>query len=307
MLPYPFVLLANVMSIAAPGQTAIGAIPFILLCGYPVVWIALYVFSWRAMASGAVGLAFGLPSIPALSIVAFLGLWAAGWASAGKFDKTAENDLHEKFEANPLVWTIWRAGGRKKFPFAGTLTVDEALREVEANPTRINIAVPEYGTPLRMAVMNLSIDPDGTPKDETSYRDMVRLVRALVSRGAHFGPNEDADLDLQWRLKRALHDGPVSTASENPLVWKILTKKMARESFFLLEKDDLPLLNKTTQLHGTPLHAAMLVRMEGLYSELIEAGARLSEAEERDSASAAALGRMLEFNPALRQAYTKPR
>src|SRR5580658_9850689 len=86
ILPYPFILLANIMSIAAPGQTRTGAIPFILLCGYPIVWIALFVFSWRDMKRGAVGLAFGLSSIPALALVAAAGVWASSWRSVGKFN-----------------------------------------------------------------------------------------------------------------------------------------------------------------------------------------------------------------------------
>ncbi|HUA57478.1 MAG TPA: hypothetical protein VML19_01915 [Verrucomicrobiae bacterium] len=41
LLPYPFVLLANVMSLAAPGHNAANAVPWISLCFYPLVWIAL--------------------------------------------------------------------------------------------------------------------------------------------------------------------------------------------------------------------------------------------------------------------------
>src|SRR5579863_7067430 len=125
ILPYPFVLLANIMSIAAPGQTRAGALPFILLCGYPVVWIGLFWFSWRAMKSGAVGLAFGLSSIPALAMVAVFGVWALSWRSVGKFAVTQNNAAHQKFEAaNPLAWTIWRAGGPRKFPFGSPATVN---------------------------------------------------------------------------------------------------------------------------------------------------------------------------------------
>lgn len=52
ILPYPFVLLANIMSIAAPGRNSTNSIPWILLSFYPLVWIGLYVFAWRAMARG---------------------------------------------------------------------------------------------------------------------------------------------------------------------------------------------------------------------------------------------------------------
>ena len=35
ILPYPFILIANVMSIAAEGQTARGPLPYVLLSLYP--------------------------------------------------------------------------------------------------------------------------------------------------------------------------------------------------------------------------------------------------------------------------------
>src|SRR5215471_20391177 len=41
ILPYPFVLLANIMSLAAPGRTATTSLVWVLLSAYPLVWIAL--------------------------------------------------------------------------------------------------------------------------------------------------------------------------------------------------------------------------------------------------------------------------
>src|SRR5215469_16172939 len=83
ILAYPVVLLANIMSIAAPGHTTARSVPFILLSFYPLVWIALYVISWRAMRHGNVNLAFGLSSIPALACLAVVGIFAFSWIGFG--------------------------------------------------------------------------------------------------------------------------------------------------------------------------------------------------------------------------------
>jgi hypothetical protein len=75
ILPYPFILLANIMSIAAPGHNFANSLPWILLSFYPLVWIALDIFAWRAMARGAVGLAFGLSSVPAAATILAAGIF----------------------------------------------------------------------------------------------------------------------------------------------------------------------------------------------------------------------------------------
>ena len=74
LLPYPAVLVANVMSIAGEGprgmQRLIAAIPYILLSLYPLVWIALFMQSWRLLAKGAPALAFGLSFVPLVATAA---------------------------------------------------------------------------------------------------------------------------------------------------------------------------------------------------------------------------------------------
>jgi hypothetical protein len=52
ILPYSFVLLANIMSIAAPGHTPATRLPWVLCSFYPLVWVVLYIFAWRAMRPG---------------------------------------------------------------------------------------------------------------------------------------------------------------------------------------------------------------------------------------------------------------
>src|SRR5215469_17922048 len=76
---YPAVLVANIMSIAAPGHTFRRSLPWVLLSLYPLVWILLDVLAWRAMARGAVRLAFGLSSIPVLACLLVVGILGFGW------------------------------------------------------------------------------------------------------------------------------------------------------------------------------------------------------------------------------------
>jgi len=103
----------------------------------------------------------------------------------------------------------------------------------------------------------------------------------------------------------AMHDGPINTASENPLVWRILTRRRDGVTLFRLRKDEMPLLNQNTELHGTPLYTALLQDAPDLFPELINAGARLSAEEERDPAAQAALARVFEHDLELRTKYEK--
>ena len=75
ILVYPAVLVANIMSIAAEGHTFKTSLPWVLLSFYPLVWIVLDVFAWRAMSRGAIALAFGLSSIPALACLLVAGIY----------------------------------------------------------------------------------------------------------------------------------------------------------------------------------------------------------------------------------------
>src|ERR1022692_336418 len=49
-----------------------------------------------------------------------------------------------------------------------------------------------------------------------------------------------ADLHKTWVLRRALYDGPVTTRSENPLVWRIVTHDSGDSKPFNPLTDKLP-------------------------------------------------------------------
>jgi hypothetical protein len=307
ILPYPFVLLANVMSIAAPGQTRLGALPFLLLSIYPLIWIALWVISWQALSRGATGLAFGLSGFPVLALVAAFGLYAFSEISVANFYKGQSDDVQRKMEpVNPLLWTIWRVGGAHRFPSGPVVPVDQALHEINAGPGRVNVAAPPYGTPLNVAVSELAFAFADSPLANTPYQhDVTRLVRALVTHGAHLSDAEKTDLPTQWKLKRALYDGPITTATENPLVWRILTRQRDGMTLFTLHPDEIPLLNQPTKLHGTPLYAALLEDGPDAWTALIKAGAHLSPEEESDPAASASLQHILSNDLELQRAYSK--
>jgi hypothetical protein len=307
ILPCPFVLLANVMSIAAQGQTLLGAIPYILLSIYPVVWIGLYVLAWRALAGGASGMAFALSSIPVLVCLCGAGWWIGGTRSvATYYSKAAEEKRAQVEPLNPLLWAIMSTGGPNRLPGGPQIPAAQAIRAMDANPKLVNVSVPPYGSPLNSALLNLAINVDGTlgsdrPEAAAFQQGLIGVVRALVAHGAQLNADERTNLWRTWQLKRALLDPPFDTEIENPLVWRIL--KRANGEQITPRQGELPLINKPTRLHGTPLYAALLTNGFYMLPELVNAGARLSAEEEREPAAAKALAQMLEQRPELRGVY----
>jgi hypothetical protein len=197
--------------------------------------------------------------------------------------------------------------GKHQYPPGPAGPVEDALRAIDAHPESINTAVAPYGTPLQVAVSNLSIDLDGLPiGDPVRQQELILVVKTLVGHGARFGANEPANLRQQWLLRRAMHEGPITTASENPLVWRILTRKRDGVTPFFIRKEEIPLVNVSTELHGTPLYAALLQDGPDAYTEVIRAGGRLSAEEEKDPATQAALAKVLATG-GLRSEYEKAR
>src|SRR5262249_51885442 len=178
-------------------------------------------------------------------------------------------------------------------PPGPSAAVEHALHDIDANPALVNVSVPVQGSPLNVALGNLSISLDGAMNgDIQRQQDRIRLVRALVSRGGHLNGDEATDLRKTWVLRRALYDGPVTTGRENPLVWRIVTRGGAATPRpfnpftdtlpprsdgpvpFSLQPEELALLNRSTRLHGTPLYAALLVDSRDTCRVIIRAGGR---------------------------------
>jgi hypothetical protein len=292
LLPYPAIVVANVMQIAAAGQQGTGrftaALPYVLVSLYPLVWLGLYVWSWRAMAHGETAGAFVLSSIPAVFSMAGLG-WFLAWGREDRArDEARLEHLRQEVEAvNPLVWTIMRSGGPFQFPGAPLLPADEVLTEIARAPN-INLAAGEHGTPLGVALRHL-----GSRAVSPSHDDRRRIVRALLARGATLAPGERSTLLYANLLRQATVDGPDTTATENPLVWRIRSGELQVRHPFALRDDEVPLLNAPTRLYGTPLWAALSTLDRALAAHLFEAGARLSAEEARDPAGAVALSELL--------------
>jgi len=325
ILAYPAVLIANIMSIAAPGHTFRRSLLLVLLSFYPLVWIVLDVFAWRAMARGAIRLAFGLSSIPTLACLLVVGIYVFSWIGF-LFGVAAIGKGHLQVKTYPstnlLLRSISRGAQNTQAQSGPSGAVEQALRDIEANSTLVNVSTLADGSPLNVALGELSISLDGTINGEIQLQqDRIRLVRALVAHGGHLNKDEATDLRKTWVLRRALFDGPVTTASENPLVWRIVTHQRGDSILFnpftdklpprrdgparfLLREDEVPLLNRATRLHGTPLYAALLDNSINVCSVIINAGGRLSAEEEHDPAAMAALQEVFEREADLRLVYS---
>jgi hypothetical protein len=323
ILPYPFVLLANVMSIAAPGHTSATQLPWIVLSFYPIVWIVLYVIAWRAMSRGAVGLAFGLSSIPAAACLIVAGFFVFSWIGFGLGSGgIGSGGLHSTTYPtnNPVLDTMLLAGQDIQIGHEPEFAVGRAIHEIESNPKLMNVSVAQYGSPVNVALRDLAISIDGKISGDNANHDRARILRALIAHGAHLGAAEAADLHKSFALRRALLEGPVTTESENPLVWRIVTHERAdNKPFdpltghlpsrdggpapFELKAGEIALVNRSTRLHGTPLYAALLDGNPNSCRAVIAAGGRLSANEAHDPAASAALQTLFDRDPDSRAAY----
>jgi hypothetical protein len=106
-----------------------------------------------------------------------------------------------------------------------------------------------------------------------------------------------------WRI--VTHDSGDSKPF-NPLTDPVPPRPDGPAPFFL-KPSELPLLSQSTQLHGTPLYAALLDDQEDACRVIIRAGGRLSAEEARNPAAAAALKLLFERNRDLRPSYDKDR
>jgi hypothetical protein len=187
--------------------------------------------------------------------------------------------------------------------------VEQALKKIEANLTLVNVEVPSYGAPLDIAVNQIHFSIDGSPgvqeesptyaKDLQHQKDMVRVARVLIGHGAHLGTEEKHSIETEWKVKMVMNDSPLNISSENPLVLRILTPKKS-DTPFSVHNDDIQFLNKSTNLYGTPLCAALLKLEMGEGNnlvQLINAGAHLSKEEEEDPSIAAALKHAIADHP----------
>jgi hypothetical protein len=189
-----------------------------LLSLYPVVWIALDILAWRAMARGAVGLAFGFSSIPAAATVLAAGIYVFSWVAFGLGTVgVGPGGLHSTTYPtnNEVIDSVILAAKDIEIGHDPTGSVERTLRRVDANLKLVNVTVAPYGSALNVALAALSISLDGMMPQQ---QDRLKLVRGLVERGARLSGDEATDLRKTWLLRRALYDGPVRTSEENPLV-----------------------------------------------------------------------------------------
>src|SRR6185369_16754935 len=79
ILPYPAIVVANIMSIAGEGPRGLKrlryTLPYLLLSLYPIVWLWLYKRSWREMSAGNASLALELSAIPVVAGMVAATVW----------------------------------------------------------------------------------------------------------------------------------------------------------------------------------------------------------------------------------------
>jgi hypothetical protein len=308
LLPYPAILTANIMSMAGDGPRGWRrfrfAIPYALLSLYPLAWLLLYRLSWDAMSRGDTSMAFQLSGVPAvLSAIGAAGWYLSERPQQKRYAAKAAEVKAAVEPQNPLIWTLLCAGGPRILPGAPRVTVEAALAAIRA-ACSVNQPATGYGTPLKVAVHNLWFEIDGSPHDR-HQKDLCLLVRALLARGADFSKEERKDIWNHWLLRLAMFEGPVTTRTENPLVWRIVKFPFDGEDFPLVP-EDAPLLNRPTRLHGTPLFLALLRSgsQMNLPKVLVERGARLSDEEQQNPAAMASLERLFRQFPKLCGVYS---
>lgn len=317
ILPYPFVLLANIMSMAAPGHTPATTAFWGLLCLYPLVWIALYFISWRALGHGSVGLAFGLSSIPAAACLVVVGLYLYSWMGVGLgMAGIGNGGIHTEVltKSNALMDSVTLASD-------GPAALQTALQNIDTNSGLVNVSVPGHGTPLNAALNSFIVTIEGTITGDPQRK---QLIRALVEHGAQLSKEEATDLHKTWLVRRAMFEGPVTTATENHLVWRIvrhdrgdskpwnpLTEPLPPRSDtpvpFVIRPSEGELVNRATRLHGTPLYAALLDNAPDVCAVIIKAGGRLSPEEDHDPGASSALRSLFEHTPDLHTDYDRRR
>jgi hypothetical protein len=306
LLPYPAVVVASVMSLAAPGSR--GPVELLVLgatFAYPLAWAVLWLLSGLALRAGRTGRALALASPPVLVAGAGAALLAVGsLQSAWILQSFGSEDVARARAENPLVATLL------DFSY-GRGSWSKVEREIQAaDPAMLSKPVATYGTPLRLVLRASQLSSFFEP--EKTRPHMLDAARLLLARGATLAPQEVQEDAVEVWMADALRrqvplPDPVA-AQENPLVWRLMTvapndhSSMAMEIF---EADDR-LLNTPTRTYGTPLRAALLRGFTDRAGDVIYNGGVLSAAERDVASLARQVDRLLESRPDLREKYGRP-
>ena len=122
-----------------------------------------------------------------MALTGLLALYIYSWVGFGLFYENAATTAQKKMEpGNPILWTVWKTAADHHFPPGPTATPVEAIQAILNNKTRVNEGVPGYGTPLKVAVDNLSTRIDGFG----NQADMMLIVRVLRSHEPNSRPTK---------------------------------------------------------------------------------------------------------------------
>ena len=334
LLLYPGVLIASIMSLAAeapaaggPGTSLVRGLLWLSLA-YPLVWVALWVFSWRALRRERTLLALALSAPPALfSLAGGVALFASGlygtWVQT-QFLRGQSADVDELRKQHPLAaellafdqgrssWRSVQAAIAAAPPELLSRTFP--LPELKIPGLRVERAPgappePEVRrSPLALLLHGSRLDPFyETDKARAHFLEAARL---LIERGAQLSPEEQRDVRLVWMAGIAEKGTKLPDAAaqrENPLVWKIMNAAPndvsgASQDIHDAGHNARDLLTRPTTSYGSPLQAAFIRDRQNEASSLVYVGALLSDEERKQPALVAAFDRLLAANE-----YLKPR
>ena len=334
ILAYPGVLVATVMSLAASGGGLTGLLwrgVLVVALAYPVLWVALFWMSWQAFHRGSPGLALALSAPPlAVSVAAVILVgvntgraisilrgYAAGEARDAERVK-GESPLAGSlllFERGKLSWPQLQEAVKAADAAELSRPVERHLVDVPG----VKVERVSGGPPGRLRPCTpLAIALEGSAlyrTFETRQGDsLVNAARALLARGARLSADEQSDAPtLVWladTISKGIALPDISAATENPLVWTIMTSARSDEprvaaAIYAAGHRDPELLRKPTTTYGTPLRAALLRGMSNRVRDLIGNGALLSDTERGIPSLAKQLDRFLALpvNAGCRETY----
>ena len=265
---------------------------------WPVLLVLLWILSWLALGRGRTLLALALSAPPALVFAFGVRLFVVhshrSRQSVVQMKSEEAGEIENARKQNPLAGEILALeAGQTKWPGLQEV-IARADPELLSRPVDLaprGLLDARRSTPLALALQGSHLDFDSS-KTRPHFLEAARL---LIGRGARLSSEEEstagstAGFDLPWMVE-VVESGTElpdrAAASENPLVWRIMTADYAdpvTADISAAKRSHPEQLSRATTTYGTPLHAAILrgslcQRCDGL---LVAYGAQLSESERK--------------------------
>ena len=323
LLIYPGILLANVMSLAAPPSPNPGLLDALVkgllwvMLGYPLIWIVLWWLSWRVLRRGSTTLAFVLSTPPALFFAA-LGVVLLGGsfygasmmrdyeASRSRVGQVvaAQNALAGSlllYETEDVSWDALRSAIESADDTQLNTPVTVPMAEIPGlEVTTFEAVAIKPQSPLALALKHSNLDR--SYDTATAQARFLEAARLMIGRGARLSEEEGrTDVRLAWMaevLPRGVALPDPRAEQENVLVVRIMSADGSNEAevsnlIHEYSRTRPELLMRATTTYGTPLRAALIRNATHHIESLLYTGALLSDAERAIPSVAYALEQFL--------------